>query len=295
MRPPLRWLGGKYRVRRLLGRLSEMVVTDRLIDPFLGGGSTLHIFGSPFVAGDSNSELINFHRVCVERPKELLQSTLSIPDDSSSYYRVRGLSPSTPFDRAVRFFYLNRTSYGGMYRVNQEGTFNVPYGGGGRLNVSLLTASMFEHARVLANGVLHENDFEKVIAYATSNDLLFADPPYSAPNVDTFNRYAIKPFANRDHRRLSALLVKKASEGAAVIATLPASAQVLEPFEGWRVVGSTVGRTIPQGEVVLASPTGKWSLEGTTLPAGRPDLEAFVEETKKRSADSPDRVASKGI
>lgn len=46
------------------------------------------------------------------------------------YERVRRWRPTSQLDRAVRFIYLNRNCYGGLYRENQVSVFNVPYGGG---------------------------------------------------------------------------------------------------------------------------------------------------------------------
>src|ERR1035437_7540027 len=63
------------------------------------------------------------------------------PNERTSLYsflrRARECCPTSPLDRAIRFLYLNRTAFGGMYRLNQQGAFNVPFGGGERTTAPL--------------------------------------------------------------------------------------------------------------------------------------------------------------
>jgi hypothetical protein len=54
-------------------------------------------------------------------------------------------------ERAVRFLYLNRTAFSGMYRSNKAGRFNVPFGGGERTTAPLWEAG--PDAEVRESGV----------------------------------------------------------------------------------------------------------------------------------------------
>ncbi|HAC2565480.1 TPA_asm: DNA adenine methylase, partial [Listeria monocytogenes] len=50
------------------------------------------------------------------------------------YYELREwdrtgvMEEKNAIERAARFIYLNKTCYNGLFRVNSQGQFNVPYG-----------------------------------------------------------------------------------------------------------------------------------------------------------------------
>lgn len=278
VRPPLRWMGGKFRLRNVLASLAAEVEYSRLIDPFFGGGSSLTIFGElPFMAGDTNSELINFHEICGEYPAKLFGAVMAFDDNRETFYRIRSERPNDSFARAVRFLYLNRTAYGGIYRVNQAGEFNVPYGGGKRLNVSGLEQALVSHSLAVSRGILHAASFEELTLVAKAGDLLFIDPPYFEEGQPTFNRYAVAPFKANDHVELARLINLKSAEGLPVIATLPANKTVLSQLAGWRIVEHVVSAAMPRGEVLVVSDQEKWRTLGRTIPEGTKPVEALLE------------------
>jgi len=84
------------------------------------------------VLSDINAELIDTYRMVAAEPKRLIRDLQKLAVDAETYYRIRSWEPKTAYDRALRFIYLNRTCYGGLYRTNRQGKFNVPFGGGSR-------------------------------------------------------------------------------------------------------------------------------------------------------------------
>jgi len=123
---------------------------------------------------DLNEELINAYRFVGWQPKKLLQEIRKIPVDSNTYCKMRDYRPRSAMQRAIRFVYLNRTSYGGLYRKNRDGLFNVPYSGGCRTTVTLWARnSLTKLGNLLCNNRirLSVGDFEKQIDKARGSDI----------------------------------------------------------------------------------------------------------------------------
>ena len=90
--------------------------------------------------------------------------------------------------QAARTIYLNRTCFNGIYRVNQEGQFNVPIGE--RRQVVKDTDDFTAVASLLVNADLHHEDFETLVDLAQVGDFVFLDPPYTVRhNRNGFNKY----------------------------------------------------------------------------------------------------------
>jgi DNA adenine methylase len=79
---------------------------------------------------DVNNDLINTYKMVRDCPDQIIDRLKELPVSKEIYYEIRETIPVCEIDQAVRFLYLNRTAFGGMYRVNSKGEFNVPYGGG---------------------------------------------------------------------------------------------------------------------------------------------------------------------
>ena len=140
--PIVKWAGGK---RQIVPHLSGLAPPkfDRYIEPFLGGGALFfHLISNknkPFTAyiSDINAELINVY-VAVKDDVEKLIKLLTqhqieynkAPEEC--YYKLRDnynlKSCSDGIERAAQFITLNRTCFNGLYRVNRDGKFNVPWG-----------------------------------------------------------------------------------------------------------------------------------------------------------------------
>ena len=106
------------------------------------------------------------------------------------------------------FVFLRNYAYSGMFRYNDNGEFNVPYGGMS-YNHKLLT-SMIEYynSQKLLNHfektTIENLDFEEFfhLHQPTKNDFVFLDPPYDSE----FSTYAQNVFSKADHYRLAEYL-----------------------------------------------------------------------------------------
>ena len=77
---------------------------------------------------DTNSELINTYKTLKNKPQELFLLLQTHIDNEDEYYRIRNTEYIDPIEKAAQFLYLNKTSFNGIYRVNRNGKYNVPYG-----------------------------------------------------------------------------------------------------------------------------------------------------------------------
>jgi DNA adenine methylase len=218
--PFLKWAGGK---RWFVKQHSDVLPRTfaRYIEPFLGGGSVFfHLKPERAVLGDINVDLIAAYESIRDNWRGLARS-LSHHERKHSdehYYHVRSLRPRTLLQQASRLIYLNRTCFNGIYRVNLNGSFNVPRG---TKNDVLLESDRFaEMSHLLKGADLRVSDFEPVIDEARDGDLIFADPPYTVRhNLNGFVKYNEKLFSWEDQERLAAALQRAHARRAQVIST----------------------------------------------------------------------------
>lgn len=157
-RPFLKWAGGKNQLLDAFGkRLPEELPAgkiSRYVEPFIGGGAVFFHLIQRFSfehSGlcDINEELVLTYRVLQRSVPKLvaelstLQSeycSLGEPEREKYYYAIhdalnqgirtfdRKRYHSAWIERAAMIIFLNRTRYNGLFRVNQDGEFNVPFG-----------------------------------------------------------------------------------------------------------------------------------------------------------------------
>lgn len=191
--PFLKWVGGK---RQLIHQLIEKKPNrfNRYFEPFIGGGAVfLHLQPNRATINDANSELINVYHVIRNNPDELISDLKEHKKESDYFYALRALdrSPSfanlSPIKRASRFIYLNKTCYNGLYRVNNAGEFNTPYGR--YKNPNIVNEPIIRAVSAYLNKAdvaILNIDYEAALGDAGRNDFVYLDPPYH-PVSETAN------------------------------------------------------------------------------------------------------------
>jgi DNA adenine methylase len=229
---PVRWAGGK---RWLLPRIRELVGEREFPayhEPFLGGASIfLGLQGFPTAyLRDTNAELIAAFRAIRARPVKVARLLEEFANDSDTYYTVRASAPTDRYERAARFIYLNHTSFNGIYRVNLEGVYNVPFGN--RTSPQIPSAEHLKRvAKRLQDARLDVGDFAECLDQVGKGDLVFLDPPYTvAHNNNGFVKYNQKLFRFEDQRRLSTLIDEIRRRGAFYILANAAHPSIAELF-----------------------------------------------------------------
>lgn len=178
---------------------------NRYFEP-MAGGAALFFRTRPerAIVADVNGELINFYEVLKNHVEELVRELRRLKASRELYYHMRRSKPRGLVQRAVRFAYLNRLAWNGLYRVNLDGAFNVPIGD--RLPEKLWDFDDLRAASVALYGAtLKASDFSHVLKYPRKGDFVFLDPPYPKGSVDMlgFNRYDSSFFTAKEHQRLA--------------------------------------------------------------------------------------------
>jgi DNA adenine methylase len=162
-------------------------------EPFLGGGSMfLQTEPSQAVLSDLNSELISAWIQVRDNPNKILDLIRALPINAETYYNLRTDFRGSDIERAARFIYLNRCCYGGLYRTNRRGEFNVPFGGGSRTPAPLWECNQLANASKVmweCDLSLRAVDFSVALLEARQGDVCFLDPTYMAATRGPFDRY----------------------------------------------------------------------------------------------------------
>jgi DNA adenine methylase len=212
--PFLKWAGGKS---QLLSQFEKYLLDDfnKYIEPFLGGGAVFfHLYNTgrlhnkEVILIDSNKDLINCYQI-IRKDVEKLISCLSngkYKNNEDIYYKIREQEPTNPIEKAARTIYLNKTCYNGLYRVNQQGKFNVPFGY--YKNPTICDTENLKAVSIALKKVkLIAGDFEECLKYTRKDDFVYFDPPYQPiSKTSSFTSYTSNSFIEKDQVRLSRVL-----------------------------------------------------------------------------------------
>jgi len=232
--PFLKWAGGKQWFAPLVPEITPDDWTGTYHEPFLGGGSVFFALNPHHaILGDANSDLINTYRVVRSKPDSLIASLKRMRNDASTFTAIRGSCPRSPVERAARFIYLNKTAWNGLYRVNQQGQFNVPFGRYQR--PTICNSHRLRRASAqLKSATLHHADFASTLCHVGKGDLVFIDPPYITGHTNNgFLKYNAHLFSLADQQRLAGMAVQLRRYGAHVIITHAPFQPVLELYRGF--------------------------------------------------------------
>jgi len=107
--------------------------------------------------------------------------------------------------RIANYYFVREFCYGSMFRFNEKGEFNIPYGGIAyntkdfESKVSVLFSDRVR--RLFRNAAIERIDFEKLLKKhkPKAGDFVFLDPPYDTE----FSDYEENPFTRQDQERLA--------------------------------------------------------------------------------------------
>jgi DNA adenine methylase len=216
--PILKWVGGKRQLMKEIISMFPRDYRDRAYhEPFFGSGAVFFKVGPRKGSiNDINPRLINFYRVVRDRPEAMIEHARNYPYEKEAYYRLRQRFNEDDLDdveEAALFLYLNKTCYNGLYRVNSNGEFNVPFGRYKNPTIVNLRKIM-RASKALKNIEILNQDFSYVTNLAEQGDVCYLDPPYE-PVSDTanFTSYSRDGFNTLEQERLRDTCVKLDEKG----------------------------------------------------------------------------------
>lgn len=210
--PILKWVGGKRQLLPTINPLLPKKITT-YVEPFLGGGAVLFdLQPKKAVINDFNEDLINVYRVVKENPEELL-ILLEEHDRNNSeeyYYKIRSLdrldiyTTMSDVEKASRIIYLNKTCFNGLFRVNQAGQFNSPYGKYKNPNIINKPAILAMSKYFNSNNIkILNGDYKMALKNLRRGAFVYFDPPYvPISSSASFTGYTENGFDEKDQRLL---------------------------------------------------------------------------------------------
>ena len=231
LKPVLRWAGSK---QRLLPALAMRMPANfnRYFEPFAGSAS-LFFAVRPELAtlSDINAELVNFYKVLRIAPEEVYRRMIAIPRTEHAYIESREefAQAKDKFERAALFWYLNRHCFNGLFRTNQKGKFNVPYGS--KLPPLPEWPHVKKCAARLRRASIRNEDFQAVVNAAGEGDFIYVDPPYRRTSTRNRGEYGLGAMLDQEMSRLVDSVKSASDRGAKVLISYNTDLSGLLP--GW--------------------------------------------------------------
>jgi len=244
-KPILKWAGGKQYLAKFLVKQFP-VDFKRYYEPFLGGGSVLlELQPSTAVVGDLNDWLLDTYEAVRNDWQSVAAALDGMENSKFEYMRIRKKRPQDldPHERAAQLIYLNKTCFRGLFRVNRNGEFNVPYGAYNRRYYT--TENLQAFSELLRGVEIRRGDFEICLHDVNQQDFVYFDPPYfKLGGYSDFNRYTPEQFRLGDHYRLAAFCRELDMHGVRWALSNSNTPLIHKLFTGYNIISVNARRDI---------------------------------------------------
>jgi len=209
------------------------------------------------IISDSNEQLMNAWMIVQSNVDELVKE-LRRPQyryERSVYLQFRAMNPAdlSSVEAAARFIYLNKTCFNGLYRVNADGQFNVPFGRYtdpvicDEPNLRAVSAAL-AGVQIKCMDACRAMDCFIGVPRRGDVNAVYVDPPYiPVSKTASFTSYTESGFGLEDHSRLVNSMTALAKAGFRVVTSnsaAPAAVELLKDFDVDHIVG---GRSVAGG------------------------------------------------
>jgi DNA adenine methylase len=211
--PFIKWAGGKRLVvEKYRPYLPSAYAAYH--EPFLGGGAVFFDLEPELaILSDVNPEIVNAYIQIRDNLDEVIKGlTLAAEMNCKEfYYEVRDRYPAdaNDFKQAIRFLYLNKTAFNGLYRKSKKSGFNVPYGSYKKPRICDAENLVACH-EALQGVTLTCQEFKAAADSVQAGDFVYFDPPYHG----TFTGYTEFGFTESDQEELAGVFKTCVEKGA---------------------------------------------------------------------------------
>jgi DNA adenine methylase len=218
------WIGGK---RREVEELKKYFPKhyDIYGEPFVGGGAMyFNLLPEKGYINDFHKDLMNFYRVIKDNDGKKVYNLMKKIEKSDKtpeerfYYLRDEYRPDTNVEKAFRFLYLLKNSYGSRMTYNKAGKLMPSYGMRDREEQNVKFLLEKDYQKVLDKATLSSKDFVGVMLKNDSPSTFhFCDPPYDT----VISKFGKKYFTKNDQKRLADTFYKLKGKCLIVISDTP--------------------------------------------------------------------------
>ena len=171
------------------------------------------------------------------------------------YYKIRdkfNTMDKNTVDCSAIFIFLNKTCFRGLFRVNKNNKFNVPYGHYRNTPSGPSKTELDRLSNLIKNVIFMDSNFEKSFQQIIPQDFVYLDPPY----WDCEKDYGKDLFSKADFKRLAKTL--RGIKGKFLL-SLNDTVEIREIFKAFdfEVVQTTYsiskGKNTPAKEVIISN------------------------------------------
>lgn len=252
--PFLKWVGGKRQLMPSIVELLPKKIKElNYVEPFIGGGAVLfHLQPKNAIINDFNEELINVYNVIKNNMDELIVDLKKHENNADYFYKIRSLDRTEEFtsltciQRASRVIYLNKTCFNGLYRVNNAGEFNAPFGRYKNPNIvnepTLKAVNKYLNSN---NVILRSGDYAEILEDLNECSFVYLDPPYHPISESSnFTGYVQGGWDIFDQIRLREFCDKLNERGIKFLLSNSSAPLIKDQYEKYRISTIKANRAI---------------------------------------------------
>lgn len=251
--PVVKWVGGKRQLLDVLTPLLPKRIT-LYYEPFVGGGAMLfNLQPQKAYVNDINNDLICVYNVIRSNVEELIDKLSEYKNESEFFYSIRDLDRNrekyealSDVQKAARFLYLNKTCFNGLYRVNNAGEFNSPFGN--YKNPNIVNAPVLRAvSSYLSNADVHLTslDYSEVLKDVPKGAFVYLDPPYDpVSSTSNFTGYSKGGFSQDEQIRLRQCCDELDARGVKFMLSNSSTEFIREQYINYKIITVQAKRAI---------------------------------------------------